>query len=144
MGIGGDPTSDLRVRGAAIAFGLWLPFAAPMVGMGGVNLSSAVALAVIGMLVAPAAAWRLAPRALVGGGLGASTAITFAVQTVVAGAFLYGLFLSVTSGQGLHTAIATGAVALIVMGIPMLILGTKLALLWVAIVRRYGRPARAT
>jgi hypothetical protein len=128
-----------RLIGALVATALWLPaalvFLAPSDPLG-----QAIGLA--GLVVSPGVGALLAPRAAASRGMGAGTAILFAVLAVAIGPFAFGPFFSLLDGRpGPGEAMVTGFFGLIFLGIPMLILGTNLALLWVAIVRRLIRRA---
>lgn len=124
---------SIRKRGATIAAGLWLPVAALLLMSADPR---AVALAVAGLIVAPANGWFLALQAHRSSGLGAATALSFAVASVASGACVWGLIFALMEGKQALDALVFAAVGLIFLGIPLLVLGTLGALAWIPLVRR--------
>lgn len=128
-----------RWQGAIAATLLWLPFALIVIITGDPR---GVALGAGGFLVSPLVASMLTDQAVASRGLGAWVAIRFTVASVLAGAFVFGLFFAIISERSPLDAIGFGLIGLVVLGIPLVILGFNLALIWVAVVRRLLRPAR--
>lgn len=128
----------IRMRGAMIAAGMWLPLAVLLLLT---NDPRALALGIAGLIVTPVIGWWLALEAYRSSGLGARTALLFAVASVASGACLWGVLLAVLDREAGTDALGFAAVGLIFLGIPLLILGTLAALAWIPLVRRM-RPAR--
>lgn len=119
--------------GAFVAAALWSPVALVLLAT---NDPRGTALALAGLIVSPVVGVLLTPNAIASGGLGAGTAFQFAWMAVSSGAFVFGLLFALLDNHNPLAAVGVGLVGLLVLGIPMLILGTNLALGWVAIVRR--------
>lgn len=134
-----SPHVQPRWQGAIAATLLWLPFALIVIITGDPR---GVALGAGGFLVSPLVASMLTDQAVASRGLGAWVAIRFTVASVLAGAFVFGLFFAIISERSPLDAIGFGLIGLVVLGIPLVILGFNLALIWVAVVRRLLRPAR--
>jgi hypothetical protein len=124
---------SVRLRGAATAAGLWLPLA---VVLGRSADPRGVALAIAGLVASPVIGWVLAFQARRSTGLGFRTAGLFAVAAVAVGACLWGLTFAVIDGRDAADAFGFAAVGLIFMGIPLVIMGTLLALAWIPLVKR--------
>jgi hypothetical protein len=119
--------------GAVVAASLWSPLALLL--LGGSDDPRGQALAFAGLVVSPLVGGLLTDRALTSGGLGAGVAFQFAVVSVLPGALLVGLLFALLDGHNPFFALGFAIVGLVFLGIPLLILGFKLALVWVAIVR---------
>lgn len=122
-----------RLVGALTAALLWLPVALLLLAAADPR---GQALALAGLVVSSAVGALLMPRAVASRGMAAGTAVLFAVIAVSAGAFLFGLLFAILDRRFPLDAIGFGLVGLLFLGIPMVILGTNLALVWVAIVRK--------
>ncbi len=121
-----------------IAAFLWSPLALLLVGTGDVR---GYALAGAGF-VSPAIALFLANRARRTGGLGVLLAAEFALLAVLIGVVAFGIAFAVLEGRPPTDGVAYAAVALLFLGLPMLVLGFLLALVWVALVRRLREDPR--
>lgn len=122
-----------RLVGAGVAAVLWLPAFLLLA----VSLDPmAVALVWAGFIVAPIVGGLLAPRAAASRGLGAGTAIRFALLSVVLGATLWGVFAAVQMRSNPLEGLIFALLGLLFLGIPMLILGVNLSLVWIALLRR--------
>jgi hypothetical protein len=128
---------SVRLRGSAFAAGLWLPVAAVL------GLSAdprGVALAIASLVASPVIGWVLALKASRSTGLGFRTAGLFAFAAVALGARLWGLTFAVIDGKDAADALGFAAVGLIFMGIPLVFMGTLLALAWIPLVKRSRGP----
>lgn len=119
--------------GALIAAALWTPVGFAFVATGDPR-GTAVALA--GLVTSPVVGALLSPNAVASRGMGAGTAILFSLIAVSAGGLVFGLSFAFLDQRSPFEAVGFALVSLIFLGIPMLILGTHLALVWVALVRR--------
>lgn len=126
-----------RFLGALVAALLWLPAVLLLLPTGD---SRGQAFSLAGLVVSPLVGALLTPRAMASRGLGASTAVLFAVMSVAAGALLFGLLFAILEGLDPLNALGFGLVGLLFLGIPMLIGGTNLAMVWVALVCRLAYP----
>lgn len=124
---------SVRLRGAAIAAALWLPLAALMASP---QDPRGVALAMAGLCVAPIVGWLVALQARSSTGLGLRTALLFAGASVALGTPVWGLTFAVLDRHEVADALGFAAVGLIFLGVPVLMLGTLAALVWIPLVRR--------
>ena len=128
-----------RFIGGLVAAALWLPAALLLWWTGDVR---GQALAFAGLVTSPTVGVVLGPLALVSQDMGAATAILFSVIAVPIGAFAFGTICAILEGRDLLDGIAFGFAGLLVLGLPMLILGINLALVWIVVVRRLASPTR--
>lgn len=124
---------SVRVTGALTAGVLWAPLALLLILSGG---ASGHALAIAGLVMTTLVGWVLAPQAARSRGLGVSTAVTFSVLAVSSGAFLYGLLFALIKRLEPITAVGFGMLGLLVLGLPLTIIGVKLAIVWTVVVRK--------
>ena len=128
-----------RSLGAIAAAMLWLPVALLVVMTGDPR---GVALGIGGLIVSPLVGWLLTDQAVASRGLGAYVALRFAGASVLTGAFVFGSLFALLSRHSSLDAIGFALIGPVFLGIPLVILGFNLALIWVAVVRRLLRPAR--
>ena len=97
------------------------------------------ALVVAGLLVTPIVGAFFGRRATDSRGLGAGTAALFSLTSVLAGALSFGLLVAILDGRNPIDAVGFGMVGIAFFGVPFLILGFNLGLIWVALTRRVKR-----
>ena len=85
--------------------------------------------------MSPVVAALLTERAAASRGFGAAVAIQFATVSVLVGSLLSGVLFAILDGHDPGDAVGFALVGLLFLGIPLLILGVILALLWVTVVR---------
>jgi len=134
-----SPQIPRRPLGAVVAALLWLPVALLVIATGDPR---GVALGAGGLLVSALVGSLLTDQAIASRGLGAWVALRFAGVSVLSGAFVFGLLFAVLAGHSPFDAVGFALFGLVFLGIPLVILGFNLALIWVAVVRRLLRPAR--
>jgi hypothetical protein len=120
---------------------VWLPIGALLLLAGASDDDRGRALVIAGLPVSAAVGWILAPRAMTTQGLGFGTAIRFAFLAVLVGGLLWGVLFALISGQAADDAVSFAIIGWIFLGIPMVILGVNLALVWIAVLRRVLRAA---
>ena len=129
-----------RVIGALSAALLSIPVALMLLLTSAPDDERGLALGLAGFPVSAGVGWILAPRALATQGRGFGTAIGFAFMAVLVGGLVWGLLFAVLGGHDPEAALSFAIIGWLFLGIPMLILGVNLALLWIAVPRRGIRP----
>jgi hypothetical protein len=136
------PTLRSRLLGAIVAVALWAP--TTLLFTAGKPDEAAVDLIVAGFPVSAGVGALLGPRASASRGMAYGIAAQFALLAVLVGSLAFALPYALFHPDGhsfLGSLFGYALIGLFFMGLPLLILGFNLALLWAAIVRRIARRA---